>query len=119
MNINWVLVFFILSPGLVIAGEADVLDVKIRPVDGDTFAIDTTVQHSDTGWDHYANAWEVLDESGHVLGSRILLHPHVDEQPFTRSNTVIIPEGVKKIIVRANDLVHGLGGKTVTLEVPR
>ena len=42
-----------------------------------------TVQHADTGWDHYADAWEVLAPDGTVLGTRTLLHPHTDEQPFT------------------------------------
>ncbi|MEE9355721.1 MAG: hypothetical protein V3U75_09055, partial [Methylococcaceae bacterium] len=113
MNISRVTISFFLFSKLAFAGEADVLDVKIRSVDRNTFAIDVTVRHDDTGWDHYANAWEVLDEAGQVLGSRLLLHPHIDEQPFTRSNTVIIPEGVKKITVRAKDLVHGLGGEIV------
>ena len=40
---------------------------------------------ADSGWDHYANRWEVLEPEGQVIATRTLLHPHVDEQPFTRS----------------------------------
>ena len=41
--------------------------------------------HPDTGWDDYADGWRVLDMDGNELGMRVLHHPHVDEQPFTRS----------------------------------
>lgn len=101
------------------AGEADVLAVEIIHRGGDRYLINTTVQHADTGWDHYANAWEVLDENGNSLGKRVLLHPHVDEQPFTRSHTLSIPVNVEQVTVRAVDSVHGTGGKTVTVAVPR
>ncbi len=100
------------------AGEADVTNVKIQHLGDREFQISTTVAHADTGWDHYANRWDVLDENGDVLGSRELAHPHVDEQPFTRSLRLTIPASVKVITVRANDSVHGLGGKTFTLELP-
>ena len=119
MNIKLLLLVFVVFSGQLFAGEADVLDVKIRALGNDRYHIDSTVQHADTGWDHYANAWEVLDENGNVLGKRVLHHPHVGEQPFTRSDTVTIPADVKAITVRANDSVHETGGKTVTIEVPR
>lgn len=101
------------------AGEADVLEVKARYNGGNSFQIITTVKHADTGWDHYADGWEVLDEQGNVLGKRVLFHPHVKEQPFTRSHTLDIPERVKSITVRALDSVHGAGGKTVTIPLKR
>lgn len=101
------------------AGEADVVDVKVRYNGGNSFQVITTVKHADTGWKHYANGWEVLDEGGKVLGTRVLYHPHVNEQPFTRSYTLAIPDSVKQITVRALDSVHGTGGKTITLKLDR
>lgn len=100
------------------AGVADVVAVKVTQLEGNQYRIDVTIKHKDTGWDHYANAWQVLDEKGNVIGERVLYHPHVDEQPFTRSLTLTIPTGVKKITVRAKDSVHEFGGveKTVTLD---
>jgi hypothetical protein len=83
---------------------------------GDVWRFDVTVGHADEGWDHYADAWEVLGPDGTRLGLRPLAHPHVTEQPFTRSlGGVTIPEGVKTVTVRARDSVHGWGA---AVEVP-
>ena len=46
---------------------------------------DVAISHGDTGWDHYADGWGVYLPDGTELGYRVLHHPHVDEQPFTRS----------------------------------
>lgn len=47
--------------------------------------ISVTLLHGDTGWDHYADGWQVFDHTGAPLGTRVLHHPHVAEQPFTRA----------------------------------
>ncbi|PCI39293.1 MAG: hypothetical protein COB46_09175 [Rhodospirillaceae bacterium] len=100
------------------AGEADVVDAKINKTSSETYRISVSVLHADSGWDHYANSWEVLDQNGTVLGTRVLLHPHENEQPFTRSlSGVKIPKGTSKITIRAHDLVHEFGGKTLTLSL--
>ncbi|MCU7930468.1 MAG: hypothetical protein KZQ90_06685 [Candidatus Thiodiazotropha sp. (ex Codakia rugifera)] len=109
----------ILLSGTTFAGEANVLKVDIRPLGDNRYSIDTTVYHADTGWEHYANSWEVLDLDGKPLGKRTLLHPHVNEQPFTRNAVLNIPVTIKRIMIRANDLVHGIGGKTVIATVPK
>lgn len=98
----------LLSPALH-AGKADVVDVKVECSYACTFNV--TVKHADTGWDHYANQWQVLAPDGTVLGTRVLYHPHVEEQPFTRSlSGVKIPGDVRWVTVRARDSVHGYGG---------
>lgn len=95
-----------------VAGEADVLAVEADCDSESVCRFAVTVQHADEGWDHYANRWEVLDSEGSVLGVRELAHPHVNEQPFTRSlGGVRIPAGVTEVVVRARDSVHGYGGK--------
>ena len=112
------LVLFVGST-MAFAGEADVVAAKARK-SGDGWNFDVTVAHADTGWDHYANAWDVVGPDGTVYGTRELLHPHVDEQPFTRSlSGVAIPEGVNTVTVRARDSVHGYGGREFTLELPQ
>jgi hypothetical protein len=64
--------------------------------------------HPDTGWDHYADGWEVIDADGNQLGERPLAHPHVEEQPFTRSQSgIVIPDGVTEVYIRARDNVNG------------
>lgn len=106
-------------PAGIQAGDADVVDVTITALGDSRFRIDTTVAHADTGWDHYANRWDVLTEAGELLGTRELLHPHVNEQPFTRSLTLEIPASVARVVVRAGDSVHGdAGGAEVTVDVP-
>ncbi len=100
-----------------IAGEADVVDVEIIALGDSKYRINTTVKHADAGWDHYANRWDVLAPDGTVLGSRELAHPHDNEQPFTRSLTLSIPADITSVTIQANDSVHGLGGKTITVEV--
>lgn len=102
------------------AGHADVLRVEIRPgSEIGRFDLDVTLRHADSGWDHYANRWEVLAPDGRVIATRILAHPHVKEQPFTRGlSGVRIPAEFTWIRLRGHDLVHGNGGREVTLSVP-
>ena len=101
------------------AGEADIVDLKIRMTGTDTFSFDVTVRHADEGWQHYADKWDVVAPDGSVLGTRTLYHPHVDEQPFTRSlSGVTISETIKEVTVRAHDSVHKYGGKTITVALP-
>ncbi|MEM9224562.1 MAG: hypothetical protein AAGB11_19500 [Pseudomonadota bacterium] len=93
-----------------LAGPATVEGVEVRQEPSGTWRFDVTVRHADTGWDHYANAFTVTTVDGAPLGTRTLFHPHVEEQPFTRSlNGVAIPDGVTEVLVRAVDSVHGEG----------
>ena len=78
-----------------------------------------TVKHGDTGWEHYADHWRVLGPDGDELGTRILLHPHVSEQPFTRSLSGIqIPKGIDQVMIEAHDKVHEYGGAKLVVEIP-
>lgn len=101
------------------SGEADIVGVKVKQSGSGSFDFDVTVRHEDTGWEHYADKWEVLLPDGTVVGSRTLYHPHVGEQPFTRSlSGVQIPADITEVTVRAHDSVHAYGGKTTTVELP-
>ncbi|MBV6632790.1 MAG: hypothetical protein KI792_07135 [Alphaproteobacteria bacterium] len=104
------------------AGEADVIRAEISPLPGSSneYRVTATIEHADEGWDHYADAFDVVAPNGDVLGTRVLHHPHVTEQPFTRSlSRVAIPFGINEVTIRAHDSVHGHGGQTITLSVPR
>ena len=101
------------------AGEADVVDVRAVEAANGSWTFHVTLRHDDEGWHHYADAWEVLDADGAVLDTRKLLHPHVDEQPFTRSlSGVIIPDDIDTVAVRGHDSVHGYGGAEMQVSLP-
>ncbi len=112
------LALFLLPPlSTAFAGDVDVVKASAE-CDGRTCRFEVTLAHADTGWDHYADQWRVLDPDGNVLGVRTLAHPHVDEQPFTRSlGGVEIPEGVSRVIIDARDSVHGVSDQTIELEL--
>lgn len=114
-----VIAAILMSSGVAMAGEANVTKVSASPLGGTKWRFDVTVRHDDAGWDHFANRWEVVAPDGTVLGTRVLAHPHVNEQPFTRSGGVDIPTDISEVIVRANDSVHGLGGAEVVFKIPR
>ena len=119
MRILGLFLFLAIQATFAFAGEADVVEVNAQKLDGNTYRFEVTVLHKDTGWDHYADKWDVVAPDGTVLGTRTLYHPHVNEQPFTRSlSGVKIPPGIDTVTLRAHDSVHKYGGKTVTIELP-
>ena len=104
--------------GVAEAGEANVVDVRATKQRDGNYRFDVAVRHADAGWKHYADGWQVLAPDGRVLGMRKLLHPHDNEQPFTRSlSGVRIPNRIGRVSVRAHDKVHGWGGKEITVEL--
>lgn len=101
------------------AGDVDVANVHISKSGNNHYDFDVTLKHADSGWDHYADKWDVQGPDGKIYGTRVLFHPHVDEQPFTRSlEDVAIPADVKEVTVRAHAKPHGYGGKTQTVKLP-
>jgi hypothetical protein len=101
-----------------VEGCADVVDADVER-SGDRFVVTATIQSADTGWDRYADAWQIRTTDGDVLGTRVLAHPHVDEQPFTRSLTEVeIPADVTTVEIAARDSVVGFCGTTVTVAIP-
>ncbi len=98
---------------------AQVGRVQARQAQSGSWRFEVTVRHNDEGWDHYADAWQVVDpQSGKVLGERILAHPHENEQPFTRSQSgIIIPNSLNQVLVRAKCNVHGFGGREILVDL--
>jgi len=110
----------LLAASVASAGEADVVDVRATREAAGTWHFDVTVRHTDEGWNHYADAWEVRTADGKLLATRTLLHPHETEQPFTRSlGGVKVPDGVTAVEIRAHDKVHDYGGRTMTVPLSR
>ncbi len=100
------------------AGQAKIVDVEVTN-NNDSYRFDVTLRHDDAGWDHYADGWEVLSPDGKVLGKRVLAHPHVSEQPFTRSlSGVQVPQGLSTVTIRAHDSVHGFNKEVFEVSLP-
>ncbi len=105
--------------------EANVMFVKATEAGDGTWRFDVTVRHRDEGWDHYADGWDVVLPDGTVLKTnpddaftRVLLHPHDNEQPFTRSQAGLdVPEEVSQVTVRAHCNVHEFGGRDVIVDL--
>ncbi len=107
-----------------VAGEADVIAVEARASGPQVFYFDVTVRSKDTGWDYYAERFEVVAPDGSVLGTRVLLHPHETEQPFTRElDGVRIAPSIGQVTVRAwmkrGKQIKAAGGETMQVKVPR
>lgn len=110
----------LMSGASVHAGEADIINVAVRHAGSNVYDFDVTVRSNDTGWDRYADRIEVLGPDGAVLGTRVLLHPHETEQPFTRDlYGVQIPPGIRQVVLRAHHKPVGYDGMTMTVDLPR
>jgi hypothetical protein len=102
------------------AGKADVIDAKAHPENGGTYRFEVTIRSDDTGWDKYANKWEVVSPDGKVLATRVLAHPHETEQPFMRDLTgVVVPTSITEVRIRAHDSVEGYGGAEIVVKLRR
>ena len=110
-----ILAFALSGPAL--ADSPEIIDVSVEKT-GMVWSVHVTVRHPDTGWDHYADGWEVLDAAGNRLGYRKLMHPHVEEQPFTRSlNGVVVPDGTREVFIKPRCSKDGWSGQTMRVEL--
>jgi hypothetical protein len=105
---------------LPVAADPPVVEAAHLSGSGGMVTVSATLRHPDTGWDHYADGWRVEMADGTVLGVRDLLHPHVSEQPFTRSlSGVPIPDGVTEVLIRARCNVTGWAPDALLVAVSR
>lgn len=98
----------VMFAGAAAADPPLVTGVNLTQAPSGQWRFDVTLTHPDSGWDHYADGWRIEDASGNQLGLRALAHPHVDEQPFTRSLAgVAIPDDIAQVYVRARCNIDG------------
>jgi hypothetical protein len=105
--------------------DANVEYVRAIETAPGTWTFHVTVRHPDSGWEDYADGWDVALPDGTVIKpdasssfTRLLLHPHETEQPFTRSQSgILIPADVTQVTVRAHDLVDGFGGAEIVVDL--
>lgn len=104
----------------VIADNATILAASFRNMGNGLWSVKVTLKHGDTGWDHYADNWRVVDGEGNIIGDRVLHHPHVNEQPFTRElSGVKIPEGITTVYIEAHDKMHGWGLNRLVVDLKK
>ena len=111
------IIFGLLLSSSVFASDVEIVNVVLTKNTG-TWRADVTLNHADTGWKHYADAWRLVDEKGNEISKRTLYHPHVDEQPFTRSlSNIQIPKENKIIYIEAHDLNRGWSPGKVRIDL--
>jgi hypothetical protein len=88
---------------------ADVVSVEVGGEPG-AYRFRVGVSSPDTGCDRYADWWEVVSEEGELIYRRVLLHSHVDEQPFTRAGSPVPVAADRVVYVRAHLQPGGYGG---------
>jgi len=91
---------------------ANILSVQVTGSPG-AYQFAVEVSSPDTGCEQYADWWEVISEDGQLLYRRILLHSHVDEQPFVRSGGPVDIGADTLVYVRAHMNTSGYGGQVV------
>lgn len=90
------------------ANDINILAAAIIHQSHGEYLVNVKLEHHDTGWQHYADEWRLVDNKGNILGSRVLHHPHVHEQPFTRSlSNVKLSNELQAVFIEAHDKVHG------------
>ena len=105
------------APLLAHADDAVIEDATAR-ASGNAWTFSVTLSHGDTGWDDYADGWRVVTADGDVLGTRTLFHPHVEEQPFTRSlSGVAVPDGMSRVFIEARTNTDGWGAARFPLDL--
>jgi len=107
----------LMLPTVTHAGEVHIVGAELRNIGGDQWSIDVTLEHADSGWDHYADEWRVLDSEGKLLGDRVLYHPHVREQPFTRGLSAVTLPADAQITIEAHDKRHGWSPTTLRVDL--
>ncbi len=111
--------FLLLFSQLVVSGEVRIVAATLSYSNSGWHA-EVTLRHEDSGWDHYADAWRVVTGENKLLGLRTLYHPHVSEQPFTRSlGGIEIADDIKVVYIEAHDKLHGWSKQRYRVELKR
>lgn len=85
---------------------AQVLKVEVTG-EQNNYTFSVIVSSPDTGCELYADWWEVITPEGKLLYRRVLLHSHVDEQPFQRTGGIVAINPYQTVIVRVHMSSNG------------
>ncbi len=116
---KYLLIFGLLFSVNAFANNVEIVRVVLSKYAG-SWRADVTLRHADEGWKHYADAWRLVDDKGNEIAKRVLWHPHVNEQPFTRSlSNFHLSENIKILYVEAHDKKHGWSPDRVKIDMTR
>ncbi len=112
-------------PDIAGIGDVEIVFVSAKLTGENIWSFSVTLEHEETGWEDYADGWDVVLPDGVVIKpdtgdtfTRLLAHPHVNEQPFTRSQSgIVIPAEVDTVFVRAHDLEDGYSSMVVMVDL--
>jgi len=95
----------------------EVLGVEYSFINGEDYRFDITLSSKYDSPERYADAWRVLDGNDKELGIRVLGHDHANEQPFTRSSNIKIPESTKTVFAEGRDQENGWSGQRFKVDL--
>ena len=96
----------------------EVLAVEVSLIRNENWRFNVTLSSSYDTPERYADAWRVLDSQDNQLGIRILGHDHANEQPFTRSATIKVPEHTGIVFVEGRDQANGWSSQRFEVKLP-
>jgi len=96
----------------------EVLEVDVVQRKNNSWRFSVTLSSPYDTPKRYADAWRVLDSEGRELGIRILGHDHANEQPFTRSKSIELPDNISTVYVEGRDQVNGWSGQRFEVKLP-
>ena len=92
------------------AGTPNIVSASAQKRVNNTYDFTVVVRHDDDNRKHWVNRWDILTPNRTLIKSRVFLHGHPHEQPFTRQlKKVMVPAGAGFVYIRAHDLAHGFG----------
>ena len=101
---------------------ARVADVQIKRDSADQagiYHILVTIEHEDTGWDDYVEAWEITSPEGELLGVRPFFEPELeDTRTVSALAGVVVPEEIKTVMIRARTHPNGIEGDPFEIQLP-
>lgn len=116
------LLLFGMQPGYADTNAPQIADVKVKrdsPDQPGIFHVKVTIEHEDTGWDNYVEAWEIFGPDGQILGVRPFFEPELERlKTVSALAGVVIPEDIRTVTIRARTYPKGFEAKPVEITIP-